>query len=85
MSYAKKRAEGEPIGGKPKKFRVIILLWEVEPELRFHKGELTSASHFIKIRKRFEKEFNSYSQAVSIFNFLHKKLRSYWHEVMVHR
>ena len=65
---------------KPKKFRVVILLWEVEPELRFHRGKLTSASHFIKVRKRFEKEFDLYSQALSIFNFLHEKLRSYWWE-----
>lgn len=73
------------LGKKPKKYRVVILLWEVEPELRFHRGELTSASHFIKVRKRFEKEFDLYSQALSIFNFLHEKLRTYWHEIVATR
>ena len=68
---------------KPKKFRVVILLWEVEPELKFRDGRLTSVSQFVKVRKRFEKEFDLYSHAISIFNFLHKKLREYWREVIV--
>lgn len=84
MSYARRRAEELSIK-RPKKFRVIILLWEVEPELELHRGALTSASKFIKVRKRFEREFTLYSHAISVFNFLKVKLRDYWTEVTSHK
>lgn len=84
MSYARRRAE-ELSTDKPKKYRVVVLMWEVDPELSTHKGVLVSGFTSIKTLRRLDRDFNEYNNAFFIFKELRDRLKEYWQSIVLQR
>jgi len=70
---------------KVKKFRIVILLWEVEPRVRLYKEQLVSEFKSIETRRRFERDFDELGKAVSVYNVLTEKLKEFWQSVTLRR
>lgn len=82
MSYAKRRLKEK----SSRKFRIVILLWEVEPRLNIYsKSSIVSSWKNIRTIRRFERDFDVLPKALSFYNLLTERLKEFWNRVTLQR